>query len=151
MGTPARTSILLALRTRLAAISVAGGYKTTLVTFDDSVRAPEEVGQSERPYLAWEIQNETNSHSAFSAMRWKMGVLVVGYVYSTDWATRSAAVNNIADDVLAAIFSDETWSQNAVQTTCRELITNENERDNGGDGICVLDILIEYERSTTAS
>jgi hypothetical protein len=142
---------LLNIRSTLAAITTANGYKTQVATSSDSIVPLEDVPSSMRPYTGWMTGTEVPQMQPFGAMRWVVPVVVVGYVTATAWADRSAAINNLADDILAALSVDTTRGGYAVMTTIRGIETNENDPDAGVDGYCILDFEIVYNRTTSAS
>ncbi|MFH1738820.1 MAG: hypothetical protein ABIH23_07410 [bacterium] len=151
MGTPKRTSILLDLRTTLALVT-APTYKTTVATVDDGVRPLLDVPESERPYIGWDVGIETPAHDAFDSILWKIPIALAGYVWTTDdWETRSTAINDFVDDLIAVVAVDPSRDGYAISTWVRGMMTNENEIDAGNDGWCIIDMEIEYERTVTSS
>ena len=151
MGTPRRTNILLDVKATLDTIIVANGYKTATVTVEQYVRPYEDVPQAQRPYIGFATGMEIPEHRPFGGMHWTIPVVVVGYVYASDWTARSAAINNLVDDVIAALETDTTRGGYAISTSIKGLETNESDPDSQGDGYLIMDFEIAYERTTSAS
>lgn len=150
MGTPNRTNILLDLHSALAAIATPT-YNTDVTTLERWIRPVLDVPAQQRPYIGWATALEIPEHLPFSAIRWGIPLVVVGYVYDSDWTSRSSKINLLADDIIAAVFSDHTRGGYAIGTVAAGIETNENEPDAQGDGWCILDFMITYERTTGAS
>jgi hypothetical protein len=152
MGTPTRTSILLDLKSTLQGITAAGGYKTTVTTVEETVRPVEDVPSAQKPYLAFAVGLETAEHHHCDMVQFTMPVVVVGYVANSNtWATRSAEINNLIDDVIAAIEADTTLGGYCVSSTIKGVETNESDPDSGADGWFYIDIDVAYQRTTGAS
>jgi hypothetical protein len=142
--TPARTSIILDIYSTLSNIA-------DIVTVEQFVRPLEDVPNAERPYLAFSVSPDIAEHKPFGSMRWTMPVIVAGWIYEdTDWTTRSAAINNLADAVIGALSADTTRGGYACMTTIKEIMTNESDPDSGGDGYMIMDLEVVYYRSTAA-
>jgi hypothetical protein len=126
-GTPARTSILADIKSTLEAITAANGYKTTVNTVEPYLRSRNDVQVGNaRPYLAFGPDRENYTHNATQEMRAVMPWTIVGYTNgSGTWATASAEINKLIDDVIAAVMADPTLGGNAVQTVIKSLLTDE--------------------------
>jgi len=155
MGTPKRTLILLNLRTALKTVSVANGYKTDVVEFSDGIKPPCDVPEAERPYIGWALGVDTQNHDAFDSLVWKIPILIAGYVWITDiddWEARSAAINNFMDDLIAVTNEDPSWGDYAIGTWQSRIETNETEGECAkNDGLCFVEMEIEYERTVASS
>jgi len=153
MGTPNRTNILLDLNTTLNTISTNNGYNTDIDTVEQFVRGRDDVPSGQRPYVGFGcLEDERPEHFAFGEIRVVMPVIVMGLVNQATWTTRSAAVNNLADDIIAAVMSDPTRSNYAITTTFTGMLTDEGDPDAGpSGGACVLRFEIPYYRTTSSS
>ena len=155
MGTPVRTSVLADIKSTLEAVSTANGFKTDVDTVEPFLRSRDEVKPGERPYLAFGADRETYEHYCFGTMRVQMPFTVVGYITQNDWTAASAAINNLRDDVIAAIMADPTLGGNATQVLLLEDLTDEADPNRGDipadGGAVVLNFRVTYYRDTSSS
>jgi len=158
MGTPARTNILLEIKTALESITVANGYNSEVVTVEPVLRSRDDVLNGERPYLGFGPGVEPLEHFCTKDIRVEMPVTIVGYLYEpSDWTTRSAALNLLIDDMIAALQDDRTLNSNAISLYIVNAQTDEADPDAGasaGDpsgGTIVMNIKVIYERTINAS
>jgi len=143
------------VKTTLEGITVVGGFNTTVTTVEPYLRSREEVKPGEMPYLGFGFDPDPYEHYPSSKMRVKTPLTVVGYVQTRGWAARSAALNLLIDDVIAAMFADITRGGYAIMTTLRETQTDECDPDvdshGEGKGMCYVSFDVVYERNITAS
>lgn len=153
MGTPSRTSLQLDIQSTLEAITVANGYKTTVITVEPAWRGRDDVSEGERPYLCWGIDREEYEHQMFANLKVDITWSVYGLISETlrTWTTMSAALNNLVDDVIAAIMADPTLGGHAVTTLLVASETDEADPDRFEGGWCGIDFKTTYHRETTAS
>lgn len=136
MGTPSRTSILLDIKSTLTAITVVNGFKTTVVTSESKLRSRDEVVGDERPYTGFGPGRSTYEN-LMGHMRVTMPWTVVGYVQEDDEIIASAAINDLEDDIIAAVMADPTLGGFATFTKIVDDLTDEadpNRRDISDDG-----------------
>lgn len=158
MGTPARTNILLEIKSALEAITVTNGFNTEVATVEPIIRSRDDVLDGERPYLGFGAGREEIEHLCFQDMRVVMPVTIVGYLDEpTSWTARSAALNLLIDDVLAKLSSDPTLNSNAVSIYFDGQETDEPDPDAGasagspGGGTLIIYLKIPYYRTVNAS
>lgn len=156
MATPARKNIIDNVITTLTAITTAGGYKTTVDTVARVAKDWASVGENEMPWLGIKVGKETFVYrSTFGLIDVKLPIQIVGHVIATSDTSRSEKLNNLLDDVIAALSSDPTRDNNAVTTTILGGETDEGDPDTadsrGGSGSFVLDVEIFYQRTTSSS
>lgn len=157
MATPARTNILLELKSALEAITVANGYKTEVTAVSPMLVSREEARDiGIPPVICFGSARDVPVHEAFQDMRVEMEVAILGYVEESDWTTRSAAINNLIDDIIAAVSSDATLNSNAIMVTFTEFASDEADPDatlgkSNGGGTCIVLIKVVYERTVNSS
>lgn len=152
MGTPARTNILLEVEAALNTISVAGGYNTDVTTVETMLRGRDDVQPGERPYLAFGPGKDTPQNFCFNEIRVEMPIYIVGIIAEANWTTRSAKLNLLIDDVIAAMFTDPTLNSNAVDLSLVSADTDEADPDAGETGgTIILEFKVVYYRTTSAS
>lgn len=143
------------LATTLAAITVAGGYKSTVVTVERVLKSWDEVGNTARmPWLGFMFEVEQVQHEPGGMLWCRLPFAIVGHLPSTD-ATRTSDVNDILDDITKALNTDTTRSANAVQTTITESTSDEADPDltnaKGGGASIQVKGVIEYQRTVQGS
>lgn len=154
MGTPNRTSILLNVNTVLNTITVANGYKTTVALVEKYLRGRDDVPVGSRPYLGFGAARETPEHEPCNQIYFRMPLVVIGHVSSADWTTRSAALNNLIDDTIAAMENDTTRGGYAISSKVTGVETDEADPDADNvldGGTCIVEFEIYYVRAITAS
>lgn len=155
MGTPLREAILDDVQTTLEGITVANGYKTTVVTVERVIRHWGDVGSSLRPWLGYMSQPQRFTHQPFGQMRTVMPLYIAGHITASTKAAAAAALTNLEDDIIAALEADTTRGGNAVMT---HIIS---QQDDAGDPDTVdsqgvsgtLELIAEvvYQRDTGSS
>lgn len=155
MGTPARKLILDNLATVLAGITVANGYKTTVVTVERVLKDWGTVGAQQMPWLGFAPGKETFEHQPCGVIKTTLELKLVGHINASTDAARCTALSNLVDDVIAALNVDTTRGDNAVVTTVVDSETDEGDPDTldsrGGSGSVVLTVRVLYFRTTGAS
>jgi len=154
MATPTRTSLLAAIDTALSAISIANGYKTDVTTVSPFLRSRDDVTSGERPFLGFGFDVETYEPQNYQNMRVTVRWFVTGCAnVGPTWSAASATLNNLVDDIIAGVMSDDTFGGNAVQTRLIGTDTDESDADilQAGYGWVFAEFETIYNRKTTAS
>lgn len=151
MATPARKLILDNLKTVLEAITVGGGYKSTVARVEPLVRDAADVDKALRPYLCFIAGRTRYAHLPGGNVRAVMTVHIVGHVAGSSDSDAAAKLSNLEDDVWKALNTDTTRGGNAVMTTITESETDEGDPDKQstvGAGTFELTAEIVYNRTT---
>lgn len=151
MATPARKLILNNLQTTFEGITVAGGYKTTIVKVQALARGYADVKTGERPFIGYVPQAEQVEYQPFNRIRCTLNVSVIGHVNGNSQSDRSTKLNNLIDDLIAALNEDPTRGSNAINTKLVQFETDEGDPDGRGDGSVLAQVQIQYERSVSSS
>jgi hypothetical protein len=154
-GTPVRELILADIKSTLESISTANGYKTAVDTVEPFLRSRDEVKSGERPYIGFGPDSETAEHYSFGTIRVQLPFTVVGYIEEADWATASGKINDLRDDIVAAIMEDPTLGANCTQVILLNDLTSEADPDRrsipGDGGAVVLNFRVTYYRDSASS
>lgn len=126
MATPARKLILDDIKTALEAITVAGGYKTTVVTVERVIRDWADVSAALRPWLGFMPEMERFQFLPGNQIRMVLPVVIIGHLSSTSVDNKHSAISNLHDDIIAALGADATRGGNAINT-----IITSSEDDTG--------------------
>jgi len=157
MATPTRTTILATIQTTLEGIVTGSGYKTEINTVEPYLRGREDVQEGERPYLGFGFDTELYEHQSYHNMRDASKLFVTGCVDTgATWATMSAALNNLIDDVIAAMHpaaGARPLGGYATSVKCTATDSDESDPDALATGYawCFLEFEIVYFRETTKS
>lgn len=137
MGTPNRQLIIDNIKTTLESITVANGYKTTVHTVEILVENWETVGGNERPWIGFKPNSQTIETMPFNTMRARLPFSLVAHVNTASKALTKTALDNLHDDIIAALLSDITRGGNACFTTITshdDDIGNSDSTDSRGVG-----------------
>lgn len=149
MGTPARTGIILAVKSALEGVTVANGYHTTVALVEPYLRGRDDVPVGQRPYIGFGIGQETATNEPTSQIYVTTSLVVVGLVAQAAWTDRSAAINNLTDDIISAVLRDQTQNNNAVTTKLLTIESDEADADAMADGgAVVVEFEVVYYRTT---
>lgn len=158
MATPHKTTILANVKTTLEGITVANGYKSTVVTVEQKIKNPQDVGTSLRPWIGFRPTKEMFEAEGPHFIRVKMGLYIGAHVNATTEALVDVAITNFQDDIIAAMYSDPTFGETAVDV---RLIDGQDDigdpdRAEGGSsagysGTFEQNWEIEYERTTSST
>lgn len=155
MATPARALILDNLETVLVAIGSNATDKTAPQKVERVIKDWVSVGGNERPWIGFRPAREITTHTPFGRIEVRLTVDIVGHVSSGSDGERSDRLNDLMDDIYAALNRDTTRDGNAVTTTVKQTETDEGSPDTidsrGGGGSLVMNVEIFYERTTSAS
>jgi len=152
MGTPARRTILTNLKTALEAITVAGGYKSTVKTVEiaRSAKVWEEVPPSERPYIGVvPMESVYISEHVGPYYQVDFRIQLAIYVTGSSVDLRAQAMSSIIDDVAAAVAVDRSRGGAASDTWVAQDFTDEGDTEE--DGCVRVDLKVRYFREETKS
>ena len=151
MVTPRRKLILDDYITALSGITIANGYKTTVVTVERVIKSWEGSKPGEKPSIGILPQREDITHEPSQQMRVDMTVVLVCHVIGTSAADRYTKLNDLLDDVIVALNFDTSRNGQAVSTTIVSVETDEGDDDALGDGTMVVHTRCVFYRTTAAS
>ena len=156
MAVPAKRLILSNLETTLQGITTGNGYKTdvatvSLVTADwDGARA----------FGAWPVlclmpRATIVQHQPFGLMRTTLPVDIVAHLEPTSDSDAYDKLEDLIDDVIAAVSVDPRRGGNAIDTMVDNDNTDEGDPDKkdhkGRTGSLVMRLRIIFERDTSQS
>ena len=150
MGTPVRRSILQNIKTVLGTITTGNGYKTTITTCEALGKSWATVKPGQKPWRGVVPQRESLKFE-YSNIRAVLTVLIIGHVSGTTQDDRATKLNNLLDDIIAAMNLDTTRGSNAISSTIRQVETDEGAPDAEGDGSMVVTMDVAYFRGTGSS
>lgn len=158
MATPAKSTILAAIKTALEGILTAGGYKSDVVTVEQAVKGPNDVGTAERPWIGYMPEVERFEYHGPGHIIAKLPFLTGAHVHAATEALVDVAIVNLQDDVIAALFEDPRFGETAVDV---HLIDNDDDigdpdramggGETGYSGTFVMHWMVEYERTTSST
>ena len=151
MGTPARTSILSNLGTTLATITTGNGYNTTVVEVENEAKTWADVPDSKKPWVGYVPIAEVLQFLPGNQVRVELPLDVICHVKGNTNADRSTKLNNLLDDVIAALNVDTTRGSNAISTTVLSADTDEGAPGAVGQGSMVLRIEVAFMRTSGQS
>lgn len=156
MATPARKLILDDIFDTLSLIGTRATDKTAPRTISRTIKEWETSGGAEaRPWIGFKPARETTQHRPFGLADCRLTIDLVGHVNGHHADERTAALNDLMDDVWAALSADVTRGRNAIDTQVKQTVTDEGDPDTidsrGGGGSFVMVIEVLYQRSTGAS
>jgi hypothetical protein len=153
-----RQAILDDIATTLATITVANGYRTTVDTVERVLRQWDDIKPGARPWLGFGPNPEAPDvvvHSPSNRLDVRMEVLIAGCVEAESGAARTAAVSDLVDDVIGALYADIRRDGNAISTMMIDLASDEIHPDShvhdGGTAYFVSRWAIQYYRTTEVS
>ena len=150
MATPTRRLVLQNIKTVLEAISVSNSYKTDVDTVEALGKSWATVKPGQKPWLGIVPQKESLKFE-YSNIRVVLTVLVIGHVAGTTQDDRASKLNDLLDDVIAALITDTTRNNNALSTTITSVETDEGAPDGDGDGSMVITTNVAYFRGVGSS
>lgn len=116
-----REEILGRMETALRAITVANGYRSTVVTVSREFATYEDTTTATRPWISYfpDPGAQPARVYEFGGSRYQLDVVVVAVVEARAQDDKTAAVSDLAADIEDAMVNDNpTWGGFAVQTTC---------------------------------
>ena len=150
MATPTRRLVLQNIKTVLETISTANSYKTDVDTMEALGKSWATVKPGQKPWLGIVPQRESLSFE-YSNIRVVLTLLVIGHVAGTTQDDRASQLNDLLDDVIAALNTDTTRDNNAISTTITSVETDEGAPDGDGDGSMVITTNVAYFRGVGSS
>jgi len=150
MATPTRRLVLQNIKTVLETISTANSYKTDVDTVEALGKSWATVKPGQKPWLGIVPQRESLSFE-YSNIRVVLTLLVIGHVAGTTQDDRASQLNDLLDDVIAALNTDTTRDNNAISTTITSVETDEGAPDGDGDGSMVITTNVAYFRGVGSS
>ena len=145
MATPTRRLVLQNVKTGLETISTGNGYKTNVATVEALGKSWATVKPGEKPWIGIVPQRESLKFE-YSNIRVSLAVLIIGHVSGTTQDDRAGKLNDLLDDIIAALNTDTTRDNNAISTTVATVETDEGAPDGDGDGSMVATVNITYLR-----
>jgi len=163
MGTPARALILDNIKTTLAVISIAGGYKTTVTKVERYLRDWADVDPTEMPWIGFFPGAERPQHQPGEMLRMVMPIIVVAHIETVvdedlevAHRDRTTKISNLVDDIVAALMVDIRRDSNASST--RYIAPSQTDEgvpdyvsDRGGVVSAQMNFEIVYFRTTGRS
>ena len=150
MATPTRRLVLQNIKTVLDTISTDNSYKTDVDTVEALGKSWATVKPGEKPWIGIVPQRESLKFE-YSNIRVTLTVLLIGHVAGTTQDDRASKLNNLLDDIIAAMNADTTRGNNAISTTITTVDTDEGAPDGDGDGSMVITMTVVYFRGTGSS
>jgi len=150
MATPTRRLVLQNIKTVLETISTGNGYKTDVDTVEALGKSWATVKPGEKPWIGIVPQRESLKFE-YSNIRVVLSVLIIGHVAGSTQDDRASKLNDLLDDIIAAVNTDTTRDNNAISTTIIAVETDEGAPDGDGDGSMVVTLNIVYFRGTGSS
>lgn len=153
MATPAAKLIFDDLVTALEGITVANGYKTNVLSVLFHSEMPEDA--TARPTIGVHRMPVQYSYDYPGVLRCTAPVTLFGHVDGATEAARFAAIENLLDDMIAAVHADPTRGGNAIDT-----IVTQSDDDTGEGGLrysqglgasVALQLQVRWDRVTSSS
>lgn len=157
MADPTRLAILDQIETYLEAIQegdtmsgASNAFRTSVRSVERVLRHWEDVPESSRPWLGFLPEMSRMEPQPGSCFRVVMPVLVYGYVPGASHVEiRDERLNELLDDLIVAMTTDQTLNGNCVMVTAGEHDTDEG--DSEGGGVLQMRFEIVYFRTTDQS
>ena len=151
MGTPVRKDILSNIGTTLATITTGNGYKTTVVTVEAVGKTWADVGSGAKPWIGYAPIRESFQYFHGSQIRVTLAVTLIAHIAGTTQSDRSDKLNDLLDDIIAALNVDTTRNGKAISTTITTAETDEGSPDANGFGSMVIAADVAYIRTLSSS
>tara|TARA_R100000655_G_scaffold85285_1_gene124945 strand:+ start:26155 stop:26610 length:456 start_codon:yes stop_codon:yes gene_type:complete len=151
MGTPARSSILSNLSTTLASITTGNGYNVTVVTVEPVGKAWAGVPQGLKPWIGYVPLAEQLEYLPGDQIRCVLPIQIIVHISEATQPARQTKLNNLLDDIIAALNVDTTRGSNAISTTVLSVDTDEGSPDAMHEGTMILSTEVAYMRTSGQS
>ena len=151
MGTPRRTTILSNIGTTLATITTSNGYKTTVATVEAVAKSFGDMGSGAKPWVGYAPVRETLAYQPFNDIECTLSITMLCHIDGATQGDRATKLNNLLDDIIAALAVDTTRGSVAISTSITEVQTDEGSPDAGGFGSMLLNVEVRYLRTTSSS
>ncbi len=151
MATPARKLILDNIKTVLASVSTATGFKTNIKTVERVVRDWADVARGIRPWVGFSPRLETFAFLPGKQIRATLPVVIVACVSGDSVDDKHAKLNDLHDDIIAALGADPTRGACAIDTIIRNAEDDIGDPDTadtqGFTGTLVINAEVHYMRT----
>lgn len=117
MGTPNRQSIIADIKSTLEGITTGNGYQTDVDTVETVIRDWADHDIAGYPWIGIMPQLQNYTYQPGAVMRVVLRILLVAHVSSTTKALAHTSLDDLHDDIIAALETDTTRGGNAVSTT----------------------------------
>ena len=151
MGTPARKNILDNVGTVLNTITTGNGYKTTLATVEAFTKGWGDMGSGAKPFVGYAPGPERLQFLPGNQIRVRLDLIITCHISGTTQDARSVALNNLLDDLIAALNLDTTRGGHAVSTTITQAESDEGSPDANHEGSMLVRAEVVYFRNTSSS
>ena len=152
-----RETILDAIATKLATITTGNGYNTTVTTVEQVLKSWATVKTAEMPWLGISSDPRAESdvdETPFGTFDVTMPVVIVGHVSALPGAAKTAALANLEDDLIVAMYDDHTFSDNATDVAWQGTATDEGDdytKPFKPSGTIIMRFDVRYERLKTTT
>ena len=134
------------LDTVFAAITVVGGYKSTVGKVERAVRHFDDPNAAPRPFIGYAAGvRESFEYTCSDLAYVTTEFMLVAYVEGATQDGADNALDAMWDDIVRALNQDQTRGANAIRTVITEVVTNEGEMFDGGIWIRALQMRFQVE------
>ena len=155
MATPVRKLILDDIESTLKAIGTMPNAKTSPCVVQRVVKEWDTSGSHSRPWIGFRPSTSSFVYRPFGRVEVRLLVDIVAHVSGDDDDERADNLNDILDDIVAALQVDTRRGGHAIHTTITQSETDEGDPDTidsaGGGGSVVLRAEVFYERTVSIS
>lgn len=142
-------AILANLVTVLSAIDGTGSYSLTMDTVERLAKSADGVKPGQKPWAGIVHMQTVAKSEHGSQFMCTMDVRIIVHVDAATNSARGAAVDNIIDDVLLAVYTDPTRDANASTTQVLNWETDEGDPDAQKATAVVFTLKIVYFRGVS--
>ena len=146
MGTPVRQNIVDNMYTVLAGITTASGFKTTVSTVEILGKVWSQVPKGLRPWVGIFPRSTKYQYLPANRVRCVFRIAIIAHVAPGTMAAKRESLNDLEDDIFAALNADTTRNLNAISTTIVETETDEGDPES--EGSMVIEVDVAYLRTT---
>ena len=146
MATPSRKLIVDNIKTTLESITTGNGYKSDITTVQILAKSWLQVSQVIRPWLGIVPQETNYEYLPNGIIRSVFMLHIIGHVANGTPEEKRERLNDLIDDLFAALNVDTTRNGNAVMTTVVKSETDEGDPES--DGTLVMQIDVVFMRTT---
>jgi len=153
MASPSKNLIMSDLISALEGITVANGYKSNVQAVLRTVQDYDSVRTGTGcPAITLKRSNCAYEYRSCDHIDATLTVDLLVHVDGSTDAARYTAIDNLEDDIIAAVSVDITRGGNAIETRVRSTIDDTGDPDTmdsrGGGSSAVITIDIMFERTT---
>ena len=147
MATPSRKLILDDIKTTCEGIAVAAGFKSNVATVLRVAKTWTQAKNLAKPLIAIVAGAERIEERGFNFIDAFWTVSLIGYIEKdADPDVNLTRINELQDDMIAALHADIRRGGNAISTKAKSFETD--EMDEAGQESMVMGFEIHYERTT---